>query len=106
MAQFSSSVGAVYDRAYRMHFLPSDLRFLFGLDFAFEFFAMAQDDVIELLLDFTQEPRRVNAGKVAIDVLIDDFDKREKLSNGQIGLHFVKTRVQVYYGTMVLERCL
>ena len=43
---------------------------------------MADDDVIQLLLDIPQHPRRVDARKVPIDVFVDDLNERPKLSHG------------------------
>jgi len=43
---------------------------------------MADDDVIQLLLDIPQQPRRVDAREVPIDLFIDDLDERQKLSHG------------------------
>jgi hypothetical protein len=35
---------------------------------------------IQLLLDFAQDAWRVNSWKVAVNVLVDDFDQRQKFS--------------------------
>jgi hypothetical protein len=48
---------------------------------------MANDDGIQLLLDFAEQARRVDARKVPVDVFVDDLDERQKLSHGQIGFH-------------------
>jgi hypothetical protein len=57
----------------------------FGLLFSFvrevKLFTAAEDNGIELLLDFAQQPRRVDAWKIPVDMLVDDFDERKKFSH-------------------------
>jgi len=48
---------------------------------------MANDDGIQLLLDFGKQARRIDARKVPIDVFVNNLDERQKLSHGQIGFH-------------------
>ena len=48
---------------------------------------MANDDGIQLLLDFAKQARRVDARKVPVDVFVNNLDERQKLSHGQIGFH-------------------
>ena len=43
---------------------------------------MADDDVIEFLLDFTEKARGIDARKIPVNMLVNDLDKRQKLSHG------------------------
>ena len=50
-----------------------------GLDGAIDFGAMAGNDRIQLLLDLAEDPRRIDTGEIAVDMLVDDFDEGEEL---------------------------
>ena len=43
---------------------------------------MTNDDGIEFLLDFTQYARRADPGEIPVDVLVNDFNERQKLCHG------------------------
>ena len=49
-----------------------------GLDGAIDFSAMAGNDRIQFLLDLAQDPRRIDTGEIAVDMLVDDFDEGEE----------------------------
>lgn len=40
---------------------------------------MAGDDCIEFVLKFPKHTWRIDAGEIAIDMLVDDFNQRQKL---------------------------
>ena len=46
-----------------------------GLDGAIDFCSMTGDYRIELLLDFTENTRRIDSRKVSIDVFVNDLDR-------------------------------
>jgi len=51
---------------------------------------MAEDNGIQFLLYLAQQERRIDSRKVPVDMLVDDFHERQKLSNRKIRLHCKK----------------
>ena len=55
--------------------------FLFRLIRDAEVLAMLDDNGIELLLNFPQQSRWVDARKIPVDMLLHDIDERQKFSH-------------------------
>ena len=79
--------------------------FLQGSSTYVQFLAVLDNDGIEFLLDFPQKARRIDARKITVDMLVNDFDESHKFSHRQVGLHLLAgpkcTTVRWFF-----ERCL
>ena len=54
------------------------LAFSCGLDGRIDFRAMAGNDGIQLLLDFTKNPGRIHPREIPVHMLVNDFNEREQ----------------------------
>ena len=52
------------------------LRFFRRFDGSRDLFAVTGDNRIEFLLNFTEDARRIDAGKIPVDMLVHNLDER------------------------------